>query len=196
MWECVQNERWWRCPYKGCFPGAGVRPSDPSAHIWEGHLSAWPCWAPRAGRWAVSGSRCSWSTGWTPAWAPCRPLVGLIHSIKSSSCQWYPFVRYNPIQTVRKTLRALCGLAPLMDQLLISGTRARACALRPSPAPPACLHGLFYRLQNSPLPFLKTLQFQVTFIQEDFDRVLSCPCLQVKNDTPKMWIRLSASSSD
>ena len=125
-----------------------------------------------------------------------QSLAGLIHSIKSSSCQWYPFVRYNPIQTVRKTLRALCGLAPLMDQLLISGTRARACALRPSPAPPACLHGLFYRLQNSPLPFLKTLQFQVTFIQEDFDRVLSCPCLQVKNDTPKMWIRLSASSSD
>ena len=39
-----------------------------------------------------------------------------------------------------------------------------------------------------PLPFLKALQFWVIFIQEDFDRVLSCSCLQVRKDSPKMWI--------
>lgn len=88
----------------------------------------------------------------------------------------------------------LCDLTPatftpLLDRLLIPRARARAIALTHDFVPPACLCGLFYRLQNPPLPLLHEGSSVLGhFIQEDFDRVLPCPCPKVKKDMPKMWI--------
>lgn len=79
----------------------GPRPSRPILQRTSGRDISLPGllgWAPGAGggRPLLQVFHPLGTLSFRVPWAVGRPLVGLIYPSSQASCQWYPFVRYNP----------------------------------------------------------------------------------------------------